>query len=238
MEPEGLASLQEELRGPQLVLEKTGLSIADLVKKFDSLGDDCEFGLFQRKCGAEPLGLFRFSNPKLPVIMRAIQTGFVGFGENATVELDQQKRREWILVDKENKLRQHTHIYEGEQTRETVTHQQLTRSRFLRDKIVQDMSLGSKIFVVKSLEHPLATVAAHELAELLRRNGPNWLVWVEPGLGVGDCKVLAPGLIYATIDRLTQQPNGREFSYAGWTAVVTGAWLEIRKHLSDDSPLL
>jgi len=32
----------------------------DLVQRFESLGDNCEFGMVQRYAGAEPLSLFRF----------------------------------------------------------------------------------------------------------------------------------------------------------------------------------
>ncbi|MBV9859459.1 MAG: hypothetical protein JO038_05065 [Alphaproteobacteria bacterium] len=110
---------------------RSGLSCADLVKKFESLGNDCEFGFLQRRCGAEPLGLFRFSNPSHEVILRAIQADFEGFGDDAYVELDQQQpRREWIVVDPVNGLRQHTFMWEGDKEEREIQEQQLTRFKF------------------------------------------------------------------------------------------------------------
>ena len=46
--------------------------------RFESLGDNCEFGLFQRMCNAEPLGLFRFAGGYLPEIIRGLNSGFSG----------------------------------------------------------------------------------------------------------------------------------------------------------------
>jgi len=33
----------------------------DLVLQFESIGDNCELGLVQRRAGSEPLGLLRFA---------------------------------------------------------------------------------------------------------------------------------------------------------------------------------
>src|SRR6185312_11010618 len=53
---------------------------ADLVMRFESLGDNCELGLVQRRCGKEPLGLLRFANIMLPSLLRGVSTGFDRLG--------------------------------------------------------------------------------------------------------------------------------------------------------------
>ena len=55
-------------------------------QRFQSLGQNCEFGLFQRKCGAEPAGLFRFSSIFLPQLLEGLQNRFSGIGEVDNLE--------------------------------------------------------------------------------------------------------------------------------------------------------
>ena len=63
----------------------------DLVLQFESLGDNCEFGLVQRKAGAEPLGLLRFSSAPLPRLVRALRERFDGLTDPANVRLSSAK---------------------------------------------------------------------------------------------------------------------------------------------------
>jgi len=55
-----------------------GLSAQELMYRFESLGDNCEFGLVQRRCGAEPLGLFRFASIGTEQVARALEAGLEG----------------------------------------------------------------------------------------------------------------------------------------------------------------
>jgi len=58
---------------------------------FQSLGDNCEFGLVQRRGGAEPLELLRFAGIFLPIEIRleklaaALERKFDGLGEAETM---------------------------------------------------------------------------------------------------------------------------------------------------------
>jgi hypothetical protein len=42
---------------------------------FESLGDNCEFGLVQRHCGAEPLALFCFATIEVSSLVLALEAG-------------------------------------------------------------------------------------------------------------------------------------------------------------------
>src|SRR5216683_6255225 len=52
-----------------------GLSARELMYRFASLGDNCEFGLVQRRCGAEPLGLFRFATIGPESLVQLLEAG-------------------------------------------------------------------------------------------------------------------------------------------------------------------
>ncbi len=58
----------------------TALSLAELALQFESLGINCLFGLFQRRCGVEPLGLLRFAGLHYPDLVDGIESAFNGIG--------------------------------------------------------------------------------------------------------------------------------------------------------------
>jgi hypothetical protein len=214
----------------------TGLGIAELAGKFESLGNDCEFGIFQRWCHAEVLGLFRFSNPHCNVVLREIESNFATFGDGSTVELDQQQpRREWIIIDRVRDLREHTFIWEGEQPAEAIREMCHKRTALLRRMMVQNMSEGNKIFVIKSAKGHVDQNVAMAISSALRRRGPNWLLWVEPGQNIGQIEVLEDGLMRGTIDRLTDQ-DGTEPSFLAWLVIIVGAFLAVSKRQSGPTP--
>jgi hypothetical protein len=203
-----------------------GRPISKFAAKFESLGNNCEFGFVQRRCGAEPIGLFRFSNPVPEALLRGITQGFADIGDNARVALDQQQpKREWIVEELEYGLRQHTFFWEGDIDEEKITAQQLRRFGFLRRKFLEDVQLGTKIFVLHSTPNwSIHIVTA--IARALRRLGPTWLLWVITGETCGSVEIVEDGLMCGTIDRLL--PNAGDvsgLSLSGWLDILTGAWV-------------
>src|ERR1700754_4026385 len=63
------------------------LSDRELVLKFESLGDNCELGLVQRRVGAEPLGLLRFSGTPLRHLLRAMEARFEGLADPNSIRI-------------------------------------------------------------------------------------------------------------------------------------------------------
>jgi hypothetical protein len=225
---------QSEASLRQASLSLTGLSCSELLAQFQSLGRDCEFGLVQRQCGAEPLGLFRFSNPSPELILRLVKTNFDGFGDNSTVELDQQRpRREWIVVDKANGLREHTFIREGDRDEAVIRAHQKKRTYFLRQLMISSIAEGDKIFVIKAGRGVLTQELAIAISEALRERGPNWLLWADQGTDVGRIDVLADGLLRGIVDIKAKLPDAPRSSTASWLAVLIGAWRIIRMECGD-----
>ena len=57
--------------------------VRDLILQFESLGGrmlGCEFGIFQRDCGAEPLGLLRWADMPYDGIVSVLESRFEGVG--------------------------------------------------------------------------------------------------------------------------------------------------------------
>src|ERR1700761_7486556 len=76
------------------------LSDHDLAVQFESLGDNCELGLVQRRVGAEPLGLLRFSGTPLRSLLRAMAARFAQIGDPAYVRLEPEHGEYMVKLTK------------------------------------------------------------------------------------------------------------------------------------------
>src|SRR5260370_7223758 len=70
-----------------------GLSARELMYRFASLGDNCEFGLVQRRCGAEPLGLFRFATIDVKDLARALEARLPAIPDPHCIQITPHNRR-------------------------------------------------------------------------------------------------------------------------------------------------
>jgi hypothetical protein len=200
--------------------QATGLPAAAFMLQFESLGDNCEFGLVQRRCGAEPIGLLRFSNINLPNLLRALQTRFAGLGaiENLEFFLGAGTPREYAIREKAFSLVYHTWQKEGEVDEAQLLPQQVQRLKFLVRKFVEDLTEAHKVFVWKR-NTPMIEEEARSLHAALNLYGPNTLLWVVPAdiaHPVGSLEQIAPGLLCGRIDRFAPYQNAHDLTLDLW----------------------
>jgi hypothetical protein len=69
--------------------------LKEIVSQFESIGDNCEFGLYQRHVEVEPINLFRFSSAALPHLLNVLTTRFSGVGDPANVHLHAPPSNSW-----------------------------------------------------------------------------------------------------------------------------------------------
>ncbi len=212
------------------VVRRTGLSLAELAARFESIGDNCEFGLVQRQCDTEPLGLLRFTGSMSSDIVRGMEQEFEGIGETAdiTIRLEGDPgHREFMVEEHRFGLVYHTFVYEGERSIELMLQQEATRLKFLRRKFVEELDAGEKIFVFKRAT-PIPESEILPLFLALNRRGSNTLLWVvpeEPGHPSGTVEVLMNGLLKAYIDRFAPGDNAHDFSFEAWVRICVHAFL-------------
>ena len=198
-----------------------------LITRFESLGDNCEFGLVQRKLGAEPLGLLRFSYIELRLLLRGLRCGFDGLGDPATIEVWADGiDREFVVRESMYQMTYHTFQYEAQVDRETVQRQQVTRLNFLKRKLLEDIGAGEKIFVLKRVP-PLRPEEVLPIYAIMNELGRNTLLWMLPSDAAhppGTVEQLLPGLLRGYIDRFAPNENAHDLSQEIWTAVCETAW--------------
>jgi capsular polysaccharide biosynthesis protein len=213
-------------------VDRVSQPLDELMLKFESIGDNCEFGLVQRLCGAEPLGLLRFAGFYLPVEIRlqklvaALERGFEGLAEADTINVHlagDPGRREFIVRESAYGLMYHTFIPEGAADPKALHDAEVKRLRFLRRKLLEDLAGGEKIWVWRS---PVTSDVSHvkPLADILRRLGPNILLWVveaDDEHAAGTIEVVEPGLIKGYVRRLAPYMNAADIHLASWLEVCT-----------------
>ena len=198
-----------------------------MIARFESLGDNCEFGLVQRRLGADPLGLLRFSFIERIALLRGLRSGFEGLGDAGTTEVAiEGKEREYVVKETAYGITYHTFQYADRIELETVQAQQAARLRFLKRKLLEDIAAGEKIFVVKRAE-PLRPEEILPIYTTLNEQGRSWLLWVvlaDATHPSGTVEVLLPGLLRGYIDRFAPYDDAHDIALPAWTSVCEAAW--------------
>lgn len=214
------------------------IPVKELMTSFESIGENCEFGLVQRRCGAEPLGLLRFSSAPLPKLLAALKAGFAGMGLSENVEVQVSGNgREYMILDKAFGLLYHAWVQVGEDTAEKVREREVRRLPFLIRKLTEDFSSAEKIFVFHGIA-PLNLEQAEELADAVQSYGPSKLLWVELADAhnpAGTAKEVAPGLLKGFMDRFAPGENAHDLSLDCWVKVCKAS-LILSKASTDMAP--
>jgi len=195
-----------------------------LVARFEGLGGTCEFGLVQRHFGVEPLGLLRWVTLSAANLCLALDDRFAGIGEPKFTRLSLSEADEFNTSDTRYGLAMHTFVKDVGQDREKLFSQLQRRMRFLRDKLLEDLAAGEKIFLYRCRRDTRADDIT-QVAEALRTfNNANILLAVkmatqeEPAHAVQQT---APGVLSGNIRDGRKQPFG-----TGWD-VDFESWLSI-----------
>ena len=118
-----------------------------LLLSFESIGHNCEFGLVQRRFGAEPLGLLRFNTVLYGDLVSAVVNGFARMGDPEVTELITTGNGEYFVQDRRWGLGMHTFIFREQETADTLYPRLCRRVAFLRDKFLADVAEGHKVLV-------------------------------------------------------------------------------------------
>ena len=207
---------------------RTGLAADALLTHFESLGENCEFGLVQRRCGAEPLSLLRFSNTLLPNLLRGLDDKFkkLGIVDDLGFRLEGKSKKEYIVEEKYYGLVYHTFRYKGEIEEEKFMANEASRLTFLKRKLNEDLKDGDKIFVYRR-NQPLDSEEILPLLAALNEYGPNTLLWVvtaDAQHRPGSVRWVMPGLLKGYIDRFAPNENAHDLSLEVWMELCANAF--------------
>ena len=186
----------------------------DLVLRFESLGGrghGCEFGIFQRGQGAEPLGLLRWADLDQTALIAALNDRFAGVGEPEHTEIFvPSNAEEYWTRDRRYWMAMRTFMRTAEIPPERAEGLILNRLRFLRRKLIEDLEAGDKIFVFKNMMRDLYP---HELAALhraVRSYGDAVLLclrFADAAAPDGSVRAVARGLLVGAVAHFSFSPE-------------------------------
>lgn len=204
---------------------------AELVAGFESLGDNCEFGLFQRYLGAEPLGFFRFNFARISALRESLASRFAGLADPGRITLETSPGGEYLVQIAPHGFSYHTCIRVGEMPPGDLLAREHQRVTFLARKLIEDLEEADKIFVRK--DNTGATEAEmREIAALLRGFGRNTLLWVvkaDAQHPAGCVERLREGLLKAHLGWFA--PLGTDVHSVdaeSWLEICQNAWRLLR----------
>ncbi len=196
-----------------------------LMMKFESLGDNCEFGLVQRHFGAEPLGLFRFAGLRPETQVDLIQEKFERLGDPAH-SFVKETPDDYVIEDDRGLYEMHTFLRRNDIEPDKLRVQQIKRIDFLKRKIIEDLEAGEKIFVCKDSKFPITDELLSKISNAMAAYGPGLLL----GIRVADAQNprgslvrLADRIVIGHIGVMWGNNDGAESDFESWQSILEAA---------------
>ena len=208
----------------------------DILRRFESIGDNCEFGLVQTSIGVDHLGFFRFNNTSLEALLRLLATNFQDFERALPIELETACNNELIVYVPDYELRYHTFKHAGETDPAALLAQQRKVLQFLAEKFLDDLKSGNKIFVRKD-NAEASTQNIERLHRALQQYGPNRLLWVtttKSPSGAGRLEPVADGCYRGFMDCFSEYEDARSFSFK-WFDLCRNVWRRVNANANDEA---
>jgi hypothetical protein len=207
-------------------LSWTDERLADLYAYFEALGNNCEFGIVQRRVGFDPPGLFR--NVGFLGASQIINAISANLGDMFDDDRFRYERRsgwpDYALCCRSFGFTFHSGIPASVEqgTAEWNGHERrnILSFRFLKRKFQEDLLSGEKIFVYRS-KVSLSPREITALHSAVSARGPGWLLVVEenPALPAGKLNVIGKRLATASLAKLSNE-NPPEIDHPGWAAIT------------------
>jgi tetratricopeptide (TPR) repeat protein len=157
-----------------------GESMRSIYEQFEPLGNNCEFGDAQRKHGAEPLALFRWTSINPSNLVRLLRDRLEGFDEPRRYRLEPSAESEYILKEDVYATASHTRVKVADVPSADALLAQLSRRQsFLKRKLLETLEEGRKIFVYKADKVPEAGLL-DQIEEQLIALGARKVLFVLP----------------------------------------------------------
>lgn len=179
-----------------------------LMYRFLTLGEDCEFSFIQRRAGAEPMEMLRFSSSTLIELIAAFETKFEAIGDPAFTAVSFSNNELWGTNTRHNFNAHHL----GENNQQDLVEfkkKYAKKMAFQRRIFLEDLEEGKKTLVFKRLM-PIRYYSVHALYKTIRAHSACPLLWVveqDRTHPPGAVEALGGGFFKGHVDKFA--PAGR-----------------------------
>lgn len=200
-------------------------SAASIMRSFESLGFNCEFGLVQRHFGVEQKSLLQWGSVigGWPHLVGCLQNRLAGAGEHVSYLLH---GGEYVTLDDTHHIVFHTDKLVGSIDPSILIRNEKARIGYLARNLLENIETASKIFVYKQ-SRTNSVSEVEKILSALHTIGPACLLWVTEAPGdrrVGQVETLAPKLLRGYIDRFSPDEDIQAFcSFDVWLEICTDA---------------
>ena len=233
---------QVQADGEQIAIPQTPgqdrMALRDLFTQFEMLAGNCDMGLAMRALGVEQLSFLKFGGATPEVAIRGLETDFAGIGERLSTEIADNPIKEWLVRDGFG-LRFHTDQSSERVSESEILERYRRHVQFLRRKFLEDVELGSKIFVFADHIRPRSFEAAMALFLALNRRAKNRMLWVCPNyqeMEPGRVDALVPGLARGSLDIFGGPMEAGHIAVSGWTNVLYNALMVLNPDRPSTEP--
>ena len=206
-----------------------------MMLKFESLGSDCEFGMVQRRFGAEPLGLLRWNFVKIDRLIDALNQKFDQMGDPDMTHLTLSLSNEYYVTDRRWHFGMHTFIFQSQANYDDLIKKMCRRVVFLRERIISDLEEAQKIFVFKSENISFDDVRA--LYSSIRRYGPARFLFVVPvdEPWANPMRKMAPGTVECLDEGFYVGLISHAGNRGGYWDIAFDDWLSVCRRVCEMS---
>ena len=202
----------------------------NLFEQFESLGNGCEFGLLQRKFGAEPLGLLRWGSITPRGLINMLERRFEGVGDVAHTSIKPDGDN-YVLSDHQYEMGMQTFIATSTKAADTLLPKLCNRLRYLARELMENMEEADRILVYKIVGQ-MTEQDVQRLWRAVGNYGKNALLLVKLADAehpAGSIEIMEDGLMIGAIDHY----SNTDMSVDDWTHVCQAAsetWEQTRQH--------
>ena len=198
--------------------------IPRLVTLFESLGENCDFGVVQRAVGVEPFGLFRFAACKPTDMATLLRERFEPLGKADDLWLDVVgPSREYWLKSRRFSFEAHTDRYAGKDDPDVARAAQMEKIEFLKARLIRDLSRARRLFVFKGSAN-IETI--RKLVAALRSYAPNSLLWINVATAAQracSVELHSEGLLLGFVSHFGTYDGAPSLPVEEWIAVCVNA---------------
>ena len=190
---------------------------------FESLGENCEFGLIQHHFDVEPLRPVRWTATSPGSLIEALNDGFEGVGTAAYTRLI-EIGTEYATTHRIYGMGSHTFVAVDREA--DMYRDQLQRLSYLRGKLIEDLEDRGKIFVYH-LEASITPDEFRSIHRAIQRYGAIYFQCVQKSSDEHPSGSVTPLDHGAMIGYLSRLGPERRADGDSWDRLVYDEWLTI-----------